>query len=121
MEAESILLYLNTNFHKAKVDTGLLIPPNVFGAGLFLSHAMPIVVNPLARIGENCAVHPFVVIASYPGRKVAPKIGNNVFIGSGAKLYGDISLIADASAIGANSVVNKSFDELKYNYCRSSS
>lgn len=51
-----------------------------------------------------------MVIATYPGTEKAPKIGNNVFIGAGAKIYGDI-IIADDTAIGANSLVNKSFTE----------
>ncbi|MDM7919729.1 MAG: hypothetical protein QUS12_11250 [Methanosarcina sp.] len=37
-------------------------------------------------------------------------MGNNVYIGPGAKIFGDIE-IADGIAIGANSVVNKSFTE----------
>ena len=40
----------------------------------------------------------------------APVIGDNVYIGAGAKIFGDI-FIADGIAIGANSVVNKSFSE----------
>jgi serine O-acetyltransferase len=38
----------------------------------------------------------------------APRIGNDVYIGPGAKLFGDIE-IADNIVIGANAVVNKSF------------
>ena len=38
-----------------------------------------------------------------------PIIGNNVYIGPGAKIYGNIR-IADNIAIGANSVVNRSFE-----------
>jgi serine O-acetyltransferase len=41
---------------------------------------------------------------------VTPKIGDNVYIGPGAKIFGDIE-IADGIAIGANSVVNRSFTE----------
>jgi serine O-acetyltransferase len=41
---------------------------------------------------------------------LVPKIGNNVFIGPGAVIVGDIE-IADGIAIGANSYVNKSFKE----------
>jgi serine O-acetyltransferase len=41
---------------------------------------------------------------------LAPQIGNNVYIGPGAKIFGEI-VIADNIAIGANSVVNKSFYE----------
>lgn len=41
---------------------------------------------------------------------MTPKIENNVYIGSGAKIFGDIE-IADGIAIGANSVVNNLFTE----------
>lgn len=44
------------------------------------------------------------------GSKKAPKIGDNVYIGPGAVLFGDIE-IADNCWIGANAVVNKSFLE----------
>ena len=44
------------------------------------------------------------------GGQKAPKIGNNVYIGPGAVLFGDIE-IADNCWIGANAVVNKSFLE----------
>jgi serine O-acetyltransferase len=39
-----------------------------------------------------------------------PKIGNDVFIGPGAVIFGPVE-IADGIAIGANSFVNKSFEE----------
>lgn len=39
----------------------------------------------------------------------SPHIGNNVWIGPGAKLFGKIN-IADNCQIGANAVVNKTFD-----------
>jgi serine O-acetyltransferase len=50
-----------------------------------------------------------VNIGSTNGSK-APKLGNNVFIGTGAKIIGDIT-IADNVAIGANAVVVKSITE----------
>lgn len=88
----------------------ITISPNTVGKGLCISHIGPIVVSNYASIGENCRLHIGVNIgADFRDGKAAPKIGNNVYIGPGAKLYGDIS-IADGIAIGANSVVNKSFD-----------
>jgi serine O-acetyltransferase len=89
---------------------GFSIPLNVFGPGLCIAHKGTIVVNQNARIGENCRIHVCTNIGS--GRKgfSAPQIGNNAYIGPGAKIFGDI-VIADDIAIGANSVVNKSFHE----------
>lgn len=40
----------------------------------------------------------------------APQIGNDVYIGPGAVIFGDIT-IADGCYIGANAVVNKSISE----------
>lgn len=90
---------------------GFSIPPNVFGKGLSIAHRGTIVVNGNARIGENCRLHACVNIGTSPGRAdLAPTIGDNVYIGPGAKIYGRIN-IASGIIIGANSVVNKSFDE----------
>ena len=71
----------------------------------------PIVVNSSARIGSNCRIHSGVVIGTKAGySNKSPRIGNNVFIGPGAKIFGDI-IVADGIAIGANAVVNNSFLE----------
>ncbi|MBP3314115.1 MAG: serine O-acetyltransferase [Oscillospiraceae bacterium] len=85
---------------------GFVIPPNVFGAGLRINHYGNIVVNSEARIGDWCDIHQGVNIgAGYDG---VPTLGNNVWIGPGAKIFGKIQ-IADDCAIGANAVVNKDF------------
>lgn len=88
------------------------IPPNVFGPGLKITHLGLRIVNGDARVGKNCLVHSDVNIGTNGGNKLvgAPKLGNNVYIGPGVKIFGDIE-IADNIAIGANSVVNKSFLE----------
>ena len=103
--------YLLYRFRKSQMYTGFIIEPNCFEAGLSISHPGTIIVNPLARIGYNCRIHPCTSIGTKAGyRDKVPHIGNNVYIGPGAKIFGDIT-IADGIAIGANSVVNKSFLE----------
>ena len=88
---------------------GFTIPINVFGPGLAIAHYGTIVVNGNAKIGKNCRIHVCVNIGSKAGEAyVAPTIGNNCYIGPGAKLFGTI-IIGDNTAIGANAVVNKSF------------
>lgn len=67
-------------------------------------------INANSRIGENCRIQSNVNIGATGGSNKAPKIGNNVYIGPGAVLYGDIE-ITDNYYIGANAVVNKSFTE----------
>jgi len=88
--------------HRLALKLGFSIPKNVFGAGLCLVHYGTIVVSPLARIGENCRIHPSSSIGFFNG---APTLGNNVYIGPGAKLFGQI-VIGDNVTIGANAVVN---------------
>jgi len=92
------------------IHLGFTIPLNVFGPGLCIAHRGTIVVNKDTRVGENCRIHACTNIGSNRGGVSAPQIGNNVYIGPGAKIFGDIR-IADNIAIGANSVVNKSFYE----------
>jgi serine O-acetyltransferase len=101
----SILLY---RYHQMSVRLGFTIPLNVFGPGLSIAHYGQLVVGAAAEIGENCRIHPGANIGSHG--TAAPKIGNNVYIGPGAKIFGAIE-IADGIAIGANSVVNRSFLE----------
>lgn len=89
---------------------GFSIPANVFGPGLSIAHAGTIVVNGKCRIGANCRIHVCVNIGGGLSKKgSAPRIGDDCYIGPGVKIYGDI-VIGNNVAIGANAVVNKSFD-----------
>lgn len=94
--------------HKLSVKLGFSIPRNVFGPGLSIAHGGPIIVHSKAVVGENCRIDRCVSIGSIHFPAGAPRIGNNVYIGPGAVIDGDIE-IADGIAIGANSYVNKSF------------
>ena len=89
---------------------GFSISRNVFGPGLSIAHGGPIIVHPKTVVGENCRIDRCVSIGSIHYPADAPRIGNNVYIGPGAVIDGDIE-IADGIAIGANSYVNKSFSE----------
>lgn len=90
---------------------GFSIPFNVFGPGLCIEHYGSVVVNRHAIIGVNCRIHESTTIgANGILSNKAPTIGNNVYIATGAKIIGDIT-IADGICIGANSVVTKSFLE----------
>ena len=103
--------FWSIRFHRQSIRCGFDIPPNVFGPGLSIAHRGTIVVHPDARVGSNCRIHVDVVIGTRPGPDdLVPTLGENVYIGPGAKLFGDIT-IGDNTAIGANSVVNSSFPE----------
>lgn len=90
---------------------GYSISRNCVDKGLSLAHIGPVVISSAAKIGENCRIHVGVNIGTAAGTTgQAPTIGNNVYIGPGAKLFGPIT-IGNGVAIGANAVVNKSFEE----------
>lgn len=91
--------------HRLATRLGFTIPKNVFGPGLHIVHYGTIVVHPDARVGRNCRLHPSTSIGDYNG---VPRLGDNVYIGPGAKIYGPVTL-GDNVAEGANAVVNKSF------------
>lgn len=97
-------------FEKKSIKLGYSIPINVFGPGLSIAHYGTIVINSHAKIGSNCRIQEGVTIGATNGSKEAPNIGNNVFIGSGAKIIGNVN-IANDIAIGAGSVVTKDFTE----------
>jgi len=104
------LLFLKWKFHNLSIKLGYHIEPNIFGPGLAL-HWQQVGIHGAAKIGANCLMQSGVNIGTKAGESSAvPKIGDNVYIGPGVKIFGDIT-IADNIAIGANSVVNKSFLE----------
>ena len=76
------------------------------GPGLFIGHFGGIFVNREAKIGRNCCISHGVTIgdARRGRRKGAPTIGDNVFIGPGAVILGNVR-VGDNAAIGANCVV----------------
>ena len=98
------------NLHQLSARLGFSIPLNVFGPGLSIVHYGTIVVSPNAKVGANCRIHPSTCIGASGGKSEAPTIGDNVYIGPGAKIYGDIEL-ANNIAVAANAAVNKSFLE----------
>ncbi len=105
------VLYRRFLFRRASIRLGFSISPNTFGPGLAIAHRGTIVVNGGARIGANCRIHVGVNIGTEAGKSdAAPKIGDNCYIGPGAKIFGPIQ-IGDGSVIGANAVVNKSFSD----------
>ena len=89
------------------LKTGIQINPGAsIGESLYIPHFGGIVINPYAVIGKNCYLSHNVLIGKvHTGKRMGvPVIGNDVFIGAGAVILGDIK-IGDNAAIGANSVV----------------
>ena len=103
------VLFRKFLYRRIAIRLGISISPNTFGPGLSIAHRGNIVVNGGARIGANCRIHVGVNIGTEAGKAdAAPTIGDNCYIGPGAKIFGPI-MIGPNTVIGANAVVNKSY------------
>jgi serine acetyltransferase/glycosyltransferase involved in cell wall biosynthesis len=90
-----------------EITCGISIPARCrIGKGLRIHHFGGIILHPAAELGENCTLYHEVTIGDRGGSGGAAKIGNNVLIGAGAKIIGEIT-IGDNCVIGANTVVTK--------------
>jgi serine O-acetyltransferase len=103
-----IYVYVRLKYRRLSLRLGFTIPENVFGPGLAIVHYGTIVVNENSKVGANCRIHPCTNIGASAGSEKAPHIGDNVYLAPGAKIVGDVK-IPNNTAIGANSVVTKSF------------
>lgn len=87
--------------------TGIEIHPGAkIGKRLVIDHGMGIVIGETAEIGDDCLIYHGVTLGG-TGKdqgKRHPTIGNNVLIGTGAKVLGPFT-VGDNSRIAANSVV----------------
>lgn len=87
--------------------TGIEIHPGaVIGRRFFIDHGMGVVIGETAEIGDDVLIYQGVTLGGTGKEKGKrhPTIGNNVVIGTGAKVLGNI-VIGDHVKIGAGSVV----------------
>lgn len=93
----------------ARFFTGIEIHPGAtIGKGLFIDHGSGVVIGETAEIGDNCTLYQGVTLGG-TGKdtgKRHPTLGNNVLVGSGAKVLGPFK-VGDNSKIAANAVVLK--------------
>lgn len=91
----------------ARFITGVEIhPAATIGRRFFIDHGMGVIIGETAQIGDDCLLFQGVTLGGTGNQtgKRHPTLGNNVVVGSGAKVLGNIS-IGDNVRVGANSVV----------------
>lgn len=103
-------LYWRKKKNMLGAKLGITIYADVFDEGLHIWHYGNIVVNGYSKVGKNCVLHGDNCIGNNGKSDEAPIIGNNVDIGVGAKIIGNVT-IADDIRIGAGAVVINSFYE----------
>ncbi|MBQ9115661.1 MAG: serine O-acetyltransferase [Clostridia bacterium] len=93
----------------ARFFTGIEIHPGAtIGKGLFIDHGSGVVIGETAELGDNCTLYQGVTLGG-TGKdtgKRHPTLGNNVLVGSGAKVLGPFT-VGDNSKVAANAVVLK--------------
>lgn len=91
----------------ARFFTGIEIHPAAkIGKGLLIDHGMGVVIGETAEIGDDCTIYQCVTLGG-TGKETGkrhPTLGNNVMIGSGAKVLGPLT-IGNNSKIAAGAVV----------------
>lgn len=95
--------------HITKIFTGIEIHPGAqIGSNFFIDHGTGVVIGETAIVGDNVTIYQGVTLGgvSTKREKRHPTLGNNIIIGAGAKVLGNIT-IGDCVQIGANSVVVK--------------
>jgi serine O-acetyltransferase len=88
---------------------GIVVPVETeVGPGFYIGHFGGIIVYPLCKIGKNCNLSQGVTVGktNRGKNKGYPVIGDNVYIGPGAKVIGAVK-VGNNVAIGANCVVTK--------------
>lgn len=91
----------------ARFLTGIEIHPGAtLGAGILIDHGMGVVIGETAELGDRITIYQGTTLGGTGKEKGKrhPTVGNNVVIGAGSKVLGNIS-IGSNSKIGANSVV----------------
>ena len=93
----------------ARFLTGVEIHPGAqIGPGLFIDHGMGVVIGETSVIGSNVTLFQGVTLGG-TGKETGkrhPTLGDNIVVGAGAKVLGNIT-IGSNSYIGANAVVIK--------------
>ncbi len=103
-----LLLFFNiVRKNKLGLQLGFEIGPGKIGKGLCIFHNGPIVINGKSIIGNNCIMHGDNCIGNNGSDDACPVIGDNVDIGVGAKIIGNV-FIANNCKIGAGAIVVKS-------------
>lgn len=91
----------------ARFFTGIEIHPGAtLGAGILIDHGMGVVIGETAQIGNRVTIYHGTTLGGTGKEKGKrhPTVGDNVVIGAGAKVLGNIN-IGSNSKIGSNSVV----------------
>jgi serine O-acetyltransferase len=89
-----------------EIATGIQLPASCdIGPGLLILHSGSIIIHTDVRMGRGCTIgHDTTLGTRGRGRPGAPVLGDDVYVGAGARILGPVHL-GDGAAVGANAVV----------------
>ncbi len=94
--------------------TGIEIHPGaVIGRGLFIDHGMGVVIGETTIIGDDCTIYQGATLGGtgkHNGKR-HPTLGNNVMVGSGAKILGPFSVGNNVKVAAGAVVLNEVPDD----------
>jgi len=93
----SLVMWILSTFYGLELAVG----PH-FGGGLYIPHTVGMVIH-AAQIGRNCSFIASITVGLRNGYAF-PTIGDNVLVGAGARVLGNVT-VGDGAVIGANAVV----------------
>lgn len=104
-------LYLLARIHSniARTFTGIEIHPGAtIGRRCFIDHGMGVVIGETAILGDDVMMYHDVTLGARTSTKGKrhPTIGNNVLIGAGARVLGNVT-VGEGAIVGANTVVTQ--------------
>ena len=93
-------------FKAVEITTGVSLPAHArIGKGFYIGHFGNIIIHPDTVMGDHCMISHGVTIGVLGGeRGGVPRLGNDVYVGCGAKILGPVT-IGDGAIVGANAVV----------------
>ncbi|MGC9195161.1 MAG: serine O-acetyltransferase [Syntrophobacteraceae bacterium] len=101
------ILINKLRFRSMSTRLGFTIGFNCTGPGLAIAHVGPIIIGKV-KIGKNCRLHTCIQIGAWEDGY--PEIGDDCYIGAGAKVIGGVKL-GDKTMVAPNAVVRKSFPD----------
>ena len=99
--------------HVARFLTGIEIHPGAkIGRRVFIDHGMGTVIGETAEVGDDCTIYQGVTLGGVGTQKGKrhPTLGNNVTVGSGAKILGSFE-VGDNCSVAANAVLLRPLEE----------
>lgn len=104
--APAVWLYRALDLLVVRICANAQMPAEAkIGRGVGFPHdANGVILSPSVVVGDGCVIYHQVTLGVVNGKEGAPTLGQDVFVGAGAKILGPVK-VGDGAKVGANAVV----------------